>query len=177
MYFAATIEQTASFNVICMLNMKRINMRYWIRILILLFTIITELDAVRAQGVAIPEPSSEEAIVVFIRPASMTAVLDNFIIRSGENEWCRISNNRFFYVAISTTDLQISAQRGNTGVVNNFQFQINKGTINYVLCEIISRDNQPQLSMKLISKQTAAPILSKSKPDQCMLKVEMPERE
>lgn len=152
-------------------------MRCWKIISILLLIVITSASSTYAQGVHIPEPSAEESIVVFIRPASMTAVLDNYIIRSGENEWCRISNNRFFYVAISNTDLQISAQRGNSGQSNAFQFQINKGAINYILCEVITKDNQPQMSMKLISKQTAIPILSKSKPDQCMLKVEMPERE
>ncbi|MCG9899135.1 MAG: hypothetical protein MH132_03960 [Hydrotalea sp.] len=152
-------------------------MRCWKIISIIFLIVITGASSTYAQGVHIPEPSPEESIVVFIRPASMTAVLDNYIIRSGENEWCRISNNRFFYVAISNTDLQISAQRGNSGQSNAFQFQINKGAINYILCEVITKDNQPQMSMKLISKQSAIPILSKSKPDQCMLKVEMPERE
>lgn len=152
-------------------------MRCWKIISIIFLIVITGASSTYAQGVHIPEPSPEESIVVFIRPASMTAVLDNYIIRSGENEWCRISNNRFFYVAISNTDLQISAQRGNSGQSNAFQFQINKGAINYILCEVITKDNQPQMSMKLISKQTAIPILSKSKPDQCMLKIEMPERE
>lgn len=152
-------------------------MRCWKIISIIFLIVITGASSTYAQGVHIPEPSPEESIVVFIRPASMTAVLDNYIIRSGENEWCRISNNRFFYVAISNTDLQISAQRGNSGQSNAFQFQINKGAINYILCEVITKDNQPQMNMKLISKQTAIPILSKSKPDQCMLKIEMPERE
>lgn len=130
-----------------------------------------------SQGVAIPEPAADEAIVVFIRPAAMTAVLDNFIIKNGDQEWCRISNNRYFYVAVSSSELALTAQRGNTGGLNSFQLQITKASINYVLCEVIAKDGQPQLNMKIISKQTANQYLSKAKPDQCMIKVEMPEKE
>lgn len=115
-----------------------------------------------------PEPG--KALIVFIRPAEMTAALDNWVLLADGEEFCRISNNRYVLYQAKPGKVSFAAKRGGIGIgkpVTGIDFDLKEGEIFYVQCQIKTNLVNVRILLNEITERTAKQYLEKAKPDKC----------
>jgi hypothetical protein len=117
-------------------------------------------------------PQPGKALVVFIRPAEMVSALDNWVLMADNEEFCRISNNRYVLYHAKPGRVNFSAKRGGIGIgkpVSTIDFELKEGEVYYVQCQIKSNLVNVRLLLNEITKRTAEDFFAKVKPDNCEL--------
>ncbi len=123
----------------------------------------------------IPSAPSDKALVIFIRPPEMANALDNWVLMADDNEFCRISNNRYVTYISDSGKVVFSSKRGGLGIgkpKDNLELELEAGKTYYVQCDINSNLVSVRILLNEITKSTAKKFILKAKPDKCELKKE-----
>ena len=115
-------------------------------------------------------PEAGKALVVFIRPPEMMSALDNWVLMADNEEFCRISNNRYVLYHTKPGKINFSAKRGGIGIgkpVSGIDFELKEGEIYYVQCQVKSNLVSVRILLNEITKRTAEGFFAKAKPDNC----------
>lgn len=145
-----------------------------IKKLLLSGLVLTSLHCL-AQNEAVPElkPEDGKALVVFIRPPEMMSALDNWVLMAENEEFCRISNNRYVLYSGKPGKVTFSAKRGGIGIgkpKTGIDFDLKAGEIYYVQCQVKSNLVNVRVLLNEITKRTADNFLQKAKADNCELR-------
>lgn len=81
----------------------------------LILTLSLEAFVSKAQD-TIPNTPENRALIVFIRPADMASALDNWNLMADDNEFCRLSNNRYVTYTSNPGTVKFSSKRGGLGI-------------------------------------------------------------
>lgn len=139
---------------------------------VLFFLIISVVS--KAQD-TIPNAPSDKALIVFIRPPEMANALDNWVLMADDNEFCRISNNRYVTYLSNPGTVVFTSKRGGLGIgkpKDNLELELEAGKTYYVQCDIKSNLISVRILLNEITKSTAKKFLIKAKPDKCELNKE-----
>lgn len=123
----------------------------------------------------IPSAPSDKALIIFIRPPEMASALDNWVLMADDNEFCRISNNRYVTYLSMPGKVIFSSKRGGLGIgkpKDHLELELEAGKTYYVQCDIKSNLINIRILLNEITKSTAKKFLLKAKPDNCELKKE-----
>jgi len=128
-----------------------------------------------AQESEMPElkPEQDKALVVFIRPPEMMSALDNWVLMAENEEFCRISNNRYVLFQAKPGKVNFTAKRGGIGIgkpQTGIDFDMKAGEIYYVQCQVKSNLVNVRILLNEITKRTAENFLQKAKPDKCEIR-------
>ncbi len=131
--------------------------------------------AVFAQENDLPElkPEAGKAMVIFIRPPEMMSALDNWVLMAENEEFCRISNNRYVLYSGKPGKVTFTAKRGGIGIgkpKTGIDFDLKAGEIYYVQCQVKSNLVNVRILLNEITKRTADNFLQKAKADKCELR-------
>ena len=118
----------------------------------------------------LPAAPADKALVVFIRPAEMQGALANWVLIANDEEFCRISNNRYVTYLAQPGKITFSSKRGGIGIGKPKDFlemELEAGKTYYVQCEIKTNLINIRILLNEITLSTAKKFFAKAKPDNC----------
>lgn len=142
-----------------------------------LFTVIFAWAALISFGQDAPQltPQEGKALVVFIRPPELTSALDNWVLLADNEEFCRISNNRYVLYHAKPGKVNFSSRRGGIGIgkpVTGIDFELKEGEVYFVQCQVKTNLINVRILLNEITERTANQYLTKAKPDNCEIRRE-----
>ena len=138
----------------------------------LFFLLLLSLPCLQlnAQSELPPPPPPDKALVIFIRPPEMQSALDNWVLTAGDNDFCRISNNRYVTYITNPGTVVFSSRRGGIGIgkpKDHLELELEAGKTYYVQCDIKSNLINVRILLNEITLSTAKKFFEKVKPDNC----------
>lgn len=121
----------------------------------------------------LPTAPADKAMVIFIRPSEMQSALDNWVLMANDEEFCRISNNRYVTYVCAPGTVTFTSKRGGIGIgkpKDKLEMDLEAGHTYYVQCDIKSNLINIRILLNEITLSTAKKFFEKAQPDNCEVK-------
>ncbi len=119
--------------------------------------------------------SQDSSFIYIYRGGQFGGALTNFSIWLDNDKLCKLSNGRFFRIAVKPGTHVVSAKRGGVGIAKKeteVEVDVEKGKSYYVSCSMKQSITRVRLEMQEVMPKTGVKDIEKMKVDNCQGKVE-----
>ncbi|HEY5408237.1 MAG TPA: DUF2846 domain-containing protein [Ginsengibacter sp.] len=139
------------------------------------FAFIVMAQAKTTHSPIISSPNGDSSFIYIYRGGSFSGSLTNFAIYVDDQKLCKLSNKRYFKVAVKPGKHVISAHRGGVGIgkkETEVEVDAENGKSNYISCSMKSSITRVRLEMEEVVEKTGIKDISDMKVDNCQANVE-----
>lgn len=122
-----------------------------------------------------PGPTADSAFIFIYRGGSFSGSLTNFAIYVDDQKLCKLSNKRYFKIAVQPGKHIVSAHRGGVGIgkkETEVEVDAENGKSNYISCSMKSSVTRVRLEMEEVVEKTGIKDISDMKVDNCQANIE-----
>lgn len=124
---------------------------------------------------AAPVASADDSSFIYIyRGGQFGGALTNFSIFLDEVKLCKLSNDRYFKIAVAPGTHTVSAKQGGVGVFKKeteVEVDVEKGKSYYVSCNMKQSITRVRLEMQEVMPKTGMRDIEKMQVDNCQAKI------
>ncbi len=117
----------------------------------------------------------DSSYIYIYRGGSAAGAFTNFAIYVDDQKLCKLSNKRYFKIAVKPGKHVISAHRGGVGIgkkETEVEVDAEAGKSNYISCSMKSSITRVRLEMEEVVEKTGIKDISDMKVDNCQANVE-----
>lgn len=128
------------------------------------------------QSTQVQADEAEDSSFIYIyRGGQFSGALVNFSIYLDETKLCKLSNGKYFKLAVTPGTHTVSAKQGGVGVFKKeteVEIEVEKGKSYYVSCTMKQSITRVRLEMQEVMPKTGERDIAKMKVDNCQGKVD-----
>ena len=139
------------------------------------FAFIVIAEAKTTKSRITPTPNGDSSFIYIYRGGSFSGSLTNFAIYVDDQKLCKLSNKRYFKIAVKAGKHIISAHRGGVGIgkkETEVEVDTENGKSNYISCSMKSSITRVRLEMEEVVEKTGIKDISDMKVNNCQANVE-----
>ncbi len=143
--------------------------------LMVAFAFIVVAQAKTTKSWITPFSNGDSSYIYIYRGGSFSGSLTNFAIYVDDQKLCKLSNKRYFKIAVKPGKHIISAHRGGVGIgkkETEVEVDTENGKSNYISCSMKSSITRVRLEMEEVIEKTGIKDISDMKVDNCQANIE-----
>jgi hypothetical protein len=151
------------------------NMMKYLLTFVILYAMVFLDPVVSAEKVQPMTTAGDSSYIYIYRGGQFAGAFTNFAIWVDNNKLCKLSNGRFFKIAVEPGTHTVSAKRGGVGIgkkETEVEIDVEKGKSYYVSCAMKQSITRVRLEMQEVMPKTGMRDIDKMKIDNCQASAE-----
>lgn len=143
-------------------------------LLVAFFAGLTSVVAAESKT-KLPGSTSDTSFIYIYRAGQFNGALANFSIWVDDKKLCKISNGKYFRIAVSPGTHKIEAKVGGVGIMKketSVEVDVVEGKSNYIACNMKQSITRVRLEMTEVVEKTGKKDIEKMSVDNCQSQID-----